>query len=91
MAPRPNPSSYFTNSEKVSGLALGPDIETIHSAEPEWKPTSVEYLVVSCLALISLVVSLDATIFVTIIPVRFHRLIPWMSPVLTEGRKSQAT
>ncbi|KAF2096231.1 MFS general substrate transporter [Rhizodiscina lignyota] len=68
MAPRPTPSSYFTKDERVGDLSPPKDVEIAKESEPEWKPNRAEYLVVSCLALASLIVSLDATIFVTILP-----------------------
>ena len=39
--------------------------------EPEWKPGKQEYAVMITLAVISLMVALDATILVSVLPVRF--------------------
>jgi hypothetical protein len=41
------------------------------SADPfaEWKPSKAEWLMISCFMIVSLVVALDATILVPILPV----------------------
>lgn len=40
--------------------------------EPEWKATTQVKLIIGCLAAVSLVVALDATILVTALPVSRH-------------------
>jgi hypothetical protein len=44
--------------------------------EPEWKPGKKEYAVMLTLALISLMVALDATILVSVLPVSGQSLDP---------------
>jgi hypothetical protein len=54
------------NSEyPVIGHGLGPEREPA-----DWKPGKQEYAIMLTLALISLMVALDATILVSVLPVR---------------------
>jgi len=46
-----------------------PDVEASKEAPEEWKAHKREYLVMASLAVISLVVALDATILVLVLPV----------------------
>jgi hypothetical protein len=53
--------------------SAGPDgssLEKGEKAEVEWKPGKQEYAVMLTLAVISLMVALDATILVSVLPVR---------------------
>ena len=60
------PSTY----EKPSVLVLD-DVESAKSSQVEWKPQKQEYLVMLTLSIISLMVALDATILVTVLPVSY--------------------
>ena len=42
-------------------------------SKTEWKPGPGEWLILICLAIVSLVVALDATILVPVLPVCFFR------------------
>lgn len=55
------------NAEEGSAEQLSVDQEPKGS---DWKPGKAEWLILICLALLSLVVSLDATILVPVLPVR---------------------
>ena len=46
------------------------DVEAASDHSSVWKPQKQEYLVMATLATISLMVALDATILVSILPVR---------------------
>lgn len=50
------------------------DVEAIGDKAPpeEWKPHKKEWLIMISLAMISLMVALDATVLVTVLPVRLH-------------------
>jgi hypothetical protein len=47
--------------------------ENVESSSPksEWKPGLGEWAILACLAIVSLVVALDATILVPVLPVKF--------------------
>jgi hypothetical protein len=77
MAPLPRPHVYFVDEEEVYDISSLKAAEYAIPVEPVWKPKREEWLVVGCLSLVSLVVSLDATILVTALPVcRFTTLCP---------------
>jgi len=46
-------------------------VESAKSSQVEWKPQKQEYLVMLTLSIISLMVALDATILVTVLPVSY--------------------
>lgn len=48
------------------------DVEAVQEQPVEWKAQKQEYLVMITLAVVSLMVALDATILVPILPVKFH-------------------
>ena len=50
-------------------LPISDDIEAVNEVPAEWRPQKQEYLVMLTLAIISLMVALDATILVTVLPV----------------------
>jgi hypothetical protein len=49
-----------------TGLRSTPEAS---SPKPEWKPGPGEWAILTCLAIVSLVVALDATILVPVLPV----------------------
>lgn len=61
-----------TASSSIDGARL----EHALLPEPEWKPGKKEYAVMLTLALISLMVALDATILVSVLPVSGQPLRP---------------
>jgi hypothetical protein len=63
------PSTYETPSVQVPD-----DVESAKSGQVEWKPQKQEYLVMVTLSIISLMVALDATILVTVLPVSYMSL-----------------
>ena len=77
MAPPPQPHVYFIEEEEIYDISSIKAAENAIPADLVWKPKREEWLVVGCLSLVSLVVSLDATILVTALPVwpftRFSR------------------
>jgi hypothetical protein len=60
------PSVHEKPSVPVPG-----DVESAKSSQVEWKPQKQEYLVMLTLSIISLMVALDATILVTVLPVSY--------------------
>lgn len=69
MAPSPWPHVYFIEEEEIYDISSMKAAGNAIPADPIWKPKREEWLVVGCLSLVSLVVSLDATILVTALPV----------------------
>jgi len=49
--------------------SIATDTESLREGQQEWKPQRQEYMVMLTLATISLVVALDATILVSVLPV----------------------
>lgn len=64
-----NPTSVSSVSLEKPPLPVIDDIEAVKEVTPEWKPQKQEYLVMVTLSVISLMVALDATILVTVLPV----------------------
>lgn len=54
---------------------LPPETETGNGGFPAWKPTGHELAIMLTLAIISLMVSLDATIIITSLSVRQQRIV----------------
>jgi hypothetical protein len=50
-------------------IPIAEDVEAVNEVPAEWRPQKQEYLVMLTLATISLMVALDATILVTVLPV----------------------
>jgi hypothetical protein len=69
MAPPPRPHVYFIEDEEIYDISSMKAAGDAIPAEPVWKPKREEWLIVGCLSLVSLVVSLDATILVIALPV----------------------
>jgi len=72
MPPRPLSDSTVSSKDTVlkEGTdAAGQDVEASQSKKAEWKPRKQEFLVMITLAIISLVIALDATILVPVLPV----------------------
>jgi len=59
----------FTSSKEVDEAVIGikdcQRSQDDESTEPVWKPTTHEFLIMISLAIISIMISLDATIIVT--------------------------
>lgn len=80
--PPPAATMELNSSEKpiTAGSILpvsttSTDVESLEKPTEEWKPHKKEWFIMISLSLISLMVSLDATILVTVLPVR-HILVP---------------
>lgn len=62
-------SSTLSFPLEKAQVPVSHDIESVQKIQAEWKPHKQEYLVMFTLAIISLMVALDATILVTVLPV----------------------
>jgi hypothetical protein len=56
---------------KVERTSTDPEKQISKYGQEEWKPGRGEWLILICLTILSLVVSLDATILVPVLPVCF--------------------
>jgi hypothetical protein len=65
------PTSAAPSADEKPSLPVPGDIESTQSSQVEWKPQKQEYLVMLTLSIISVMVALDATIPVTILPVSY--------------------
>jgi len=67
----PSIASTLSLPPKEACATVSDDLEAASDGSTDWKPQKQEYLVMATLATISLMVALDATILVSILPVRF--------------------
>ncbi len=67
----PSIASTLSLPPKEAIVMVSDDVEAASDGSTVWKPQKQEYLVMVTLATISLMVALDATILVSILPVRF--------------------
>lgn len=65
------PTSTEPSADEKPSVPVPGDIESAKSSQVEWKPQKQEYLVMLTLSIISVMVALDATIPVTILPVSY--------------------
>jgi hypothetical protein len=65
------PISAEPSADEKPSVSVPDDIEPAKSSQVEWKPQKQEYLVMLTLSIISVMVALDATIPVTILPVSY--------------------
>ena len=65
------PTSTEHSTHEKSSVLVPADIESAKGGQVEWKPQKQEYLVMLTLSIISLMVALDATILVTVLPVSY--------------------
>jgi hypothetical protein len=65
------PTSTEHSAHEKPSVPVPADIESAKSGQVEWKPQKQEYLVMLTLSIISLMVALDATILVTVLPVSY--------------------
>ena len=79
------PTSTFSISMEKPPFQLPNDIESAKELSQEWKPQKQEYLVMFTLAIISLMVALDATVLVPVLPVSLTLSDPF-SQWLTGGK-----
>jgi hypothetical protein len=62
-------TSTFSLSVEKPSRPVSSDLEAVKEIPEEWTPQKQEYLVMLTLSIISLMVALDATILVTVLPV----------------------
>jgi hypothetical protein len=62
-------SSILSLSTEKPAFPVPDDVEAVKEVPAEWKPQRQEHLVMLTLSIISLMVALDATILVTVLPV----------------------
>jgi hypothetical protein len=74
------PTSAEPSTYEKPSIPVPDDVESAKGSQVEWKPQKQEYLVMLTLSIISLMVALDATILVTVLPVSY------MSTNLTSRR-----
>jgi hypothetical protein len=65
------PTSVEPSADEKPSILVPDDIESAKSSQVEWKPQKQEYLVMLTLSIISVMVALDATIPVTVLPVSY--------------------
>jgi len=67
------PSNYADPGDCLEMSSVdGPQLEAGEVTELEWKAGKKEYALMITIAVISLMVALDATILVSVLPVRIH-------------------
>jgi hypothetical protein len=65
------PTSTEPLAHEKPSIPVPDDVESAKGSQVEWKPQKQEYLVMLTLSIISLMVALDATILVTVLPVSY--------------------
>jgi hypothetical protein len=65
------PTSTEPSAHEKPSVPVPDDVKSAKSSQVEWKPQKQEYLVMLTLSIISLMVALDATILVTVLPVSY--------------------
>lgn len=93
LSSRPVSAMTLLNNTPDSMSSSGVDVEAKGAdmvVAEEWKPTRNEWLIMISLAFISFVVSLDATILVTVLPVSASLSPAWITSDIPTGDCSQA-
>jgi len=73
-SPCTSSSSPVPKNQQISTTIT--DVEAAIEPSQEWKAQKAEYLVIFTLAIISVMVALDATILVSVLPVRIAAIKP---------------